>query len=209
MLTKGGVIGTDFSPETSNSTPSVLDISLDLKLPHDYIKTYGTSPPHESTLTTQESKLKTTDRTENTIYSKPITIAYQNIEKVESRTIRDSDFIQSNIPRIYSAATHQKPVFYHPQNAPSIHEISTPIVTTYNPRPYDTNLNNLKTENLDNIKALPATDSEISSLNLKSSSSSLSHYSHPSESGKTTITYSDAPLVSHMTFKGQGVSYRW
>ncbi|XP_045498904.1 pupal cuticle protein C1B-like [Colias croceus] len=135
--------------------------------------------------TTNEVKENNQDGSQRSTYSKSITSPY---------TVHNYDtHVTSNgghtYPTVYSSPIHS-PIYYNP----GTYSVATPLVTKTYSTPIYTHSNGIP-------------------VLTKTSSSGLATYSHgpivQDQHLKTTITYSEAPLVSHMTFSGLGTNYAW
>ncbi|KAG6447752.1 hypothetical protein O3G_MSEX005148 [Manduca sexta] len=219
-VASAGIIGTDYSPATSVSyssisTPTIKTIESPklekvISSPLVYSKAYTPAPYYESVLSTEQRKLQNSDGSEQTIYSKSLNTAYADIKKYESRTT-DGNRYGHHFP-IYSTGIHENPYVYHPTYnfaAPVVHtvtnpalskSISVPIYTTHS-------IPVTKTKTTKVISTPLYTKTKIITSGIPTYSSHTPVLVSPPV--KTAITYSDAPLVSHMTFSGLGASYGW
>lgn len=220
-LVSAGVIGTGYAPATSGSYSSSPVFEKSITGPIGYTKIIQSPPPvYQSILTTKESNYETSDGTQHTAYTKSLDTGYSNLQKYESKATKDGDVIANTIPGIYSSyntAVHS-PIVYQPGppytlSSPLVHtvhapalakSVSIPISYTTHDVPYTKTI----------VSPSIASYSTPVFDNTKISTSGLSAYSShtpliKSNPVKTTITYSEAPLVSHMSFNGLGASYSW
>lgn len=167
-------------------------------------------------MTTKESNYGSPDGTQHIAYTKSLDTAYSNLKKYETKSTKDG-VIANRIPGIYSTAVHS-PTVYHQGEAytvssPLIHTVHMPALTKSVSVPVS-----YTTHSVPLTKTIVAPSSVSYSTPVfdetKYVSSGLSSYSShtpvvESQPIKATITYSQAPLVSHMSFTGLGASYAW
>ncbi|XP_038213810.1 larval/pupal cuticle protein H1C-like [Zerene cesonia] len=138
--------------------------------------------------TTNEIKENAQDGSQRTTYSKSITSPFTTVQKYDTHVTSNGALLHT-YPTIYSSPTHT-PIYYNP----TTYSVATPLVTKTYSTPIYTHSNTVP-------------------ILTKTSSSGLATYSHgpvvQDQHLKTTITYSEAPLVSHMTFSGLGANYAW
>lgn len=138
--------------------------------------------------------------------------AYADIKKYESHAT-DGNGYTHHIPTIYSTAIHENPYVYHPATynyaTPVVHAVSTPgLAKSISVPIYTTHsipVTKTKTTKVISTPFYTKTKIITSGIPTYSSHSPVL----VSQPVKTAITYSDAPLVSHMTFSGLGASYGW
>ncbi|CAK1555380.1 unnamed protein product [Leptosia nina] len=98
-------------------------------------------------------------------------------------------FLTQTYPAVFSSSLHA-PVYY-----PSTYSVS-PVLTNTVSAPVYTHGHG--------VPILTKTYSPV-----LSKAAEISTFSHAPIQNHATITYSDAPLVSHMTFNGLGTNYAW
>lgn len=225
-LAKAGIIGTDYSPATSvSSVYSSINTPVATKTltapvvktysPITYTKTYtAPAPVYESVLSTHEGGSKLLDGTQYNTFAKSLDTPYGNFKKFESRTYNDGIFVQ-NTPTLYSTPVHSSSVVSHTDShysSPVYHSVSSPVTYTTHSQAAPVYTKTIST---------PAVATYSSPVVTKTVTPGLSSYASPGLSTYTShtpvvqahptvkITYSEAPLVSHMTFTGLGTSYSW
>lgn len=168
------------------STPVVRN---QYQAPISYTKTYtGPAPVYESVLTTHESRTKSLDGTQQDTYSKALDTSHSSLRKFDSRTTNDGVLFH---PSVHSASVISQPQLSY--GAPLVHSVSSPVTyTTHAQAPVVTK-----------TISTPAVSHVVAG------SSGLAYASHPQVIQPVKVTYSEAPLVSHMTFHGLGASYSW
>ncbi|KAH9630131.1 hypothetical protein HF086_004837 [Spodoptera exigua] len=208
-LVNAGIISTDGGPYSSISTPNFKYIprhvvEKTVATPITYTRVVQPAPEYHSILTTKESNYESPDGTQHTTFTKSLNTGYATVNKHESRT---NDGTADFNPSIYSSVSHS-PIVYHQE--PS-YDISSPLVTKSESVPVT-----YTTHEVPSTRTVisPPVSSYSTLDNTKFATSGLSSYSSnspvvESQPLKTTITYSEAPLVSHMSFKGLGTSYAW
>lgn len=191
-LANAGVIH-DFAPAPSVSTVyssintpvinTVTPVVGRTYTPFSYNKAYS-APVYDSVLSTHQSTTKSLDGTRQDTLIKSLDTPFASVKKYDSRTI--SGTVLHSLPA-YSVAT------------PLVHSVSPVTYTTHPVSPI--------------FKTITAPSVAITNPVLaKTVTSGLSSYAsqtpvvaaHP-----VKITYSEAPLVSHMSFTGLGTSYSW
>ncbi|XP_049872875.1 pupal cuticle protein C1B [Pectinophora gossypiella] len=182
-LVRAGVISTNIAP-----APTVYHT---YNAPLTYTKTLpAPAPVYESVLTTHQTQTSNIDGTQHNTYAKTLNTPYSTVNKYESRAT-NTGLVAHSVP-VYSAA----PVISHPQATynianPVVHAVSSPITYTHH---------------------APIVTKTISTpVVAKTITPQLSYTSHTPlvQAQPVKITYSEAPLVSHMTFTGLGTSYSW
>lgn len=188
-LAKAGVIH-DFAPAPSVSTvySSINTPVINTVTPvvgKTYTSfSYNSAPVYDSVLSTHQSTTKSLDGTRQDTLIKSLDTPFPSLKKYDSRTT--SGTVLHSLPT-YSVATPLvqsiSPVTYasHPV-APIVKTITAPSVAISHP-----------------IAAKTVTSGLYSYA-----SQTPAVAAHP-----VKITYSEAPLVSHMTFTGLGTSYSW
>lgn len=190
-LAKAGVIQ-DFAPAPSVSTVyssintpvinTVTPVLGKTYTPFSYNKAYS-APVYDSVLSTHQSTTKSLDGARQDTLIKSLDTPFASVKKYDSRTT--SGTILHSLPS-YSVATPLvqsiSPVAYAHPVSPIVKTITAPAVAISTP-----------------IVAKPVT----SGLGSYASQTPVVP-AHPIK-----IPYSDAPLVSHMTFTGLGTSYSW
>lgn len=215
-LASAGVIGTGYSPSTSVSyTPHI--VKTVSTAPIGYTKIVQSPPVYQTVLTTKESNFQTPDGTHHEIYSKDYNTVYSSVKNFDSKAIKDGDVVTNTIPNFYSTAVHS-PVVYHTGTA---YTVSSPLVQTVHAPTLTKSVSvpvSYTTHNVPLTKTIvsPALASYSTPVYDKTKiyTSGLSSYStgssiHDGHPVRTTITYSEAPLVSHMSFTGLGANYAW
>lgn len=191
-LAKAGVVH-DFAPAPSVSTVyssintpvinTVTPLVGKTYTPFSYNKAYS-APVYDSVLSTHQSTTKSLDGTRQDTLIKSLDTPYASLKNYNSRTT--SETVLHSLPT-YNVATPLvqsiSPVTYttHPV-APIVKTISAPSVAISHPVVAKTI-----------TSGLPSYASQTPVV-----------AAHP-----VKITYSEAPLVSHMTFTGLGTSYSW
>nr|XP_021192071.2 pupal cuticle protein G1A [Helicoverpa armigera] len=221
-IVSAGVIGSDYSPQTSISyAPIVKTVPTNadaktIATPIGYTKIVQSPQVYHTILTTKERNYESPDGTQHTTtYTKTLDTNYSSLKNYDSKSSKDGDVVANTIPGIYSTAIHS-PVVYHQgtaytlsspvvhtiQDSSSTKSVAVPVYTTHNVP-------------LSKTVVTPVT-SYTSPVFEKSNyvATGLSSYSSQSSEVesrpiKTTVTYSEAPLVSHMSFTGLGASYAW
>lgn len=192
VLVKAGVIH-DFAPAPSVSavyssinTPVINTVTPVVEKtysPFSYNKVYS-APVYDSVLSTHQSTTKSLDGIRQDTLIKSLDTPFSSVKKYDSRTT--SGTVLHSLPS-YSVAT------------PLVQSISPVTYTTHPIAPI--------------VNTIAAPSVGISTpIVTKTVTSGLSSYAsqtpvvaaHP-----VKVTYSEAPLVSHMTFTGLGTSYSW
>uniref|UniRef100_A0A2A4K4Z5 Cuticle protein n=1 Tax=Heliothis virescens TaxID=7102 RepID=A0A2A4K4Z5_HELVI len=226
-IVSAGVIGSDYSPSTSISyasiaTPIVKTVSTtaDAKTvanPIGYTKIVQSPPVYHTILTTKERNYESPDGTQHTTtYTKTLDTNYSTLKKYDSKSTKDGDVVANTIPGIYSTAVHS-PIVYHQGTAytlssPVVHTIQDSSLTKSVPVPVAYTTHDVpltKTIVTPSVTSYSTPVFEKSNYVATGLSSYSSHSPVESRPIKTTVTYSEAPLVSHMSFTGLGASYAW
>ncbi|XP_022827965.1 larval/pupal cuticle protein H1C-like [Spodoptera litura] len=208
-LVRAGIIATDGVTYSSISTPVVKTIpshvvEKTVTSPIAYTRIIQPPPAYHSIVSTKESNYESPDGTQHITFTKSSDTGYASVKKYESsNNVGASNFI----PSIYSSASHS-PAVYHQEPA---YELSSPLVSKTVSVPVSYSTHEVP---LTKTVVSPPLSSYSTLDNTKFTSSGLSSYSSnppgvESQPLKTTITYSEAPLVSHMSFTGLGASYAW
>ncbi|XP_050679050.1 pupal cuticle protein C1B-like [Leptidea sinapis] len=132
---------------------------------------------------------------QKTTFSKTITTPFSSVQKYDTR-ITNNALLTHAVPTIYSSPIHSihTPVYY---SNPS-YSVATPVVSnTYSvPITYSHNTVPIATKTY--------------STPILTKTSGLTFSSTPiTQNHAVKVTYSEAPLVSHMTFTGLGTNYAW
>uniref|UniRef100_A0A2H1VN13 SFRICE_034213 n=1 Tax=Spodoptera frugiperda TaxID=7108 RepID=A0A2H1VN13_SPOFR len=210
MFVSAGVIGTDGTTYSSLSTPIVKTIpghvvEKTVTSPIAYTRIIQAPPAYHSIVSTKESNYESPDGTQHSTFTKSSDTGYTSIKDFESSK---NDGTAQLTPSIYSSVSHS-PIVYHQE--PTYHDLSSPLISKSVSVPISYTTHEVP---LTKTVVSPPLSSYSTLDKTKFASLGLSSYSSNSpvvnsQPIKTTITYSEAPLVSHMSFTGLGASYAW
>lgn len=191
-VAKAGVIH-DFAPAPSVSTVyssintpvinTAAPVVGNTHSPYTYNNAYS-APVYDSLLSTHQSTTKSLDGTRQDTLIKSLNTPFASVNKYDSRTTSGT-------------VLHSLPTY----------SVATPLVQTISPTTYTTH------PEASVVKTIAAPSIAISSpvaANIVTSGLSGHSSISPVLAGHPIkVTYSEAPLVSHMTFTGLGTSYSW
>lgn len=216
-LISAGVIGSDYAPASSVAYSSTPVVEKTYNTPTGYTKIIKSPPEYQSILTSKENNYESPDGTQHTAYTKSLDTAYSSLKKYEAQSTKDGNVIANTIPGYYSTAAYS-PIVYHQEtpytvSSPLLHTVNTAALTKSVSVPITYTTHNVP---LTKTIVSPSFTSYSTPIldKTKYVTSGLSSYSShtpviESQPIRTTITYSDAPIVSHVTFSGLGANYAW
>lgn len=187
-IANAGVIH-DFAPSPSVSTlyasintpviNTVTPVVSNTYTPFSYNKAYS-APVYDSVLSTHHSTTKSLDGTLQDTLIKSLDTPFTSVKKYDSRTT--SGTVLHSLPTYSVAAPLVQSIAPVTYTDPIVKTLTAPSVAISTPivaKPITSGVTNYASQ----TPVIPA---------------------HPIK-----ITYSEAPLVSHMTFTGLGTSYSW
>ncbi|KAI5636249.1 hypothetical protein NE865_11013 [Phthorimaea operculella] len=148
--------------------------------PATYTQTLGPAPVYESVLTTHQTRTNALDGSQQDTFSKTLNTPYSSIQKFDSRT-NNAGLVANTVPVYSNVLSHPQATF---NVAPAVHHVGSPVAYTTRTGPVVT---------------------KTVSPGLTTYASHTPVVAQPA----VKIHYSEAPLVSHMTFTGLGTHYSW